>query len=57
MPCPAHYHRGADDISVLRGGAQELHDCDFGKREEIHKIKRAKRAADVQGASEDVTLP
>ena len=27
---------------------QELHDSDFGKREEIHKIKRAKRAADVQ---------
>ena len=27
--------------------AQELHDSDFGKREEIHKIKRAKRAADV----------
>ncbi|KAI0774099.1 DEAD-domain-containing protein [Fomes fomentarius] len=26
----------------------ELHDSDFGKREEIHKIKRAKRAADVQ---------
>ncbi|RPD67353.1 DEAD-domain-containing protein [Lentinus tigrinus ALCF2SS1-7] len=25
----------------------ELHDSDFGKREEIHKIKRAKRAADV----------
>ncbi|KAI0772067.1 P-loop containing nucleoside triphosphate hydrolase protein [Trametes elegans] len=29
----------------------ELHDSDFGKREEIHKIKRAKRAADVQEAS------
>jgi len=25
----------------------ELHDSDFGKREEIHKIKRAKRKADV----------
>ncbi|EIW61441.1 DEAD-domain-containing protein [Trametes versicolor FP-101664 SS1] len=35
----------------------ELHDSDFGKREEIHKIKRAKRAADVQGADGDVTLP
>ncbi|KAI1786697.1 P-loop containing nucleoside triphosphate hydrolase protein [Ganoderma leucocontextum] len=29
----------------------ELHDSDFGKREEIHKIKRAKRAADVQDGS------
>ncbi|KAI0959640.1 hypothetical protein AcW1_004416 [Taiwanofungus camphoratus] len=27
----------------------ELHDSDFGKREEIHKIKRAKRKADVAG--------
>lgn len=34
--------------------AQELHDSDFGKREEIHKIKRAKRAADVQ---ETTVLP
>lgn len=25
----------------------ELHDSDFGKREEIHKIKSAKRKADV----------
>ncbi|KAH9894481.1 DEAD-domain-containing protein [Cubamyces lactineus] len=29
----------------------ELHDSDFGKREEIHKIKRAKRAADIEEAS------
>ena len=27
---------------------QELHSSDFGKREEIHKIKRAKRAADLR---------
>ncbi|KAM5540345.1 hypothetical protein V8D89_005803 [Ganoderma adspersum] len=26
----------------------ELHDSDFGKREEVHNIKRAKRAADLQ---------
>ncbi|KAI0326671.1 DEAD-domain-containing protein [Cubamyces sp. BRFM 1775] len=37
----------------------ELHDSDFGKREEIHKIKRAKRAADIQEASaaDGATLP
>ncbi|KAI0751574.1 DEAD-domain-containing protein [Daedaleopsis nitida] len=36
----------------------ELHDSDFGKREEIHKIKRAKRAADVQEAAESsMALP
>ncbi|KAI0353479.1 DEAD-domain-containing protein [Trametes cingulata] len=35
----------------------QLHDSDFGKREEIHKIKRAKRAADVNEASEAVALP
>jgi len=28
----------------------ELHDSDFGKREEIHKIKSAKRRADVQAS-------
>lgn len=28
----------------------ELHDSDFGKREEIHKIKNAKRKADVANA-------
>lgn len=27
---------------------QELHDSDFGKREEIHRAKRAKRMADVE---------
>ncbi|KAL6298762.1 DEAD-domain-containing protein [Sparassis latifolia] len=27
----------------------ELHDSDFGKREEIHKIKKAKRKTDVEG--------
>ncbi|KAH9853670.1 DEAD-domain-containing protein [Lenzites betulinus] len=35
----------------------QLHDSDFGKREEIHKIKRAKRAEDVRGASGDIALP
>ncbi|KAI0368093.1 DEAD-domain-containing protein [Pilatotrama ljubarskyi] len=35
----------------------QLHDSDFGKREEIHKIKRAKRAVDVSEASEAVALP
>jgi len=29
----------------------ELHDSDFGKREEIHKIKNAKRRADVATSS------
>jgi ATP-dependent RNA helicase DDX49/DBP8 len=27
----------------------ELHDSDFGKREEIHRIKSTKRRADVGG--------
>ncbi|KAI0723119.1 DEAD-domain-containing protein [Earliella scabrosa] len=35
----------------------ELHDSDFGKREEIHKLKRAKRAADLQEAAQVVALP
>ncbi|TCD70415.1 putative RNA helicase [Steccherinum ochraceum] len=29
----------------------ELHDSDFGKREEIHKVKSAKRRADVEAMS------
>lgn len=28
----------------------EVHDSDFGKREEIHRIKSAKRKADVGGS-------
>lgn len=36
---------------------QELHDSDFGKREEVHKIKRAKRAADVQHGSLTAAVP
>ncbi|KAI9001394.1 DEAD-domain-containing protein [Trametes punicea] len=43
--------------TAKRVANMELHDSDFGKREEIHKIKRAKRAADVQEASEAVVLP
>ncbi|KAI0824747.1 P-loop containing nucleoside triphosphate hydrolase protein [Trametes gibbosa] len=35
----------------------QLHDSDFGKREEIHKIKRAKRAEDVRDAAGGVALP
>ena len=29
--------------------AQELHDSDFGKREEIHQIKKKKREKDREG--------
>lgn len=37
--------------------AQELHDSDFGKREEVHKIKRTKRAADLQDGSLIAAVP
>ncbi|TFY61651.1 hypothetical protein EVJ58_g4374 [Rhodofomes roseus] len=36
--------------SRTSAATQELHDSDFGKREEIHKIKRAKRRADVEAS-------
>ncbi|OSX60130.1 hypothetical protein POSPLADRAFT_1147823 [Postia placenta MAD-698-R-SB12] len=42
-----------DQLNVVstakRLANMELHDSDFGKREEIHKIKNAKRKADVEG--------
>ncbi|OSC98963.1 DEAD-domain-containing protein [Trametes coccinea BRFM310] len=43
--------------TAKRVANMELHDSDFGKREEIHRIKRAKRAADVEEASGAVALP
>ncbi len=36
------------EIGVADPTPQELHDSDFGKREEIHRIKNEKRKLDVK---------
>ena len=44
------YRIRSPPLTSLRVVVQELHDSDFGKREEIHKIKRAKRTVDAERA-------
>ncbi|EJF62783.1 DEAD-domain-containing protein [Dichomitus squalens LYAD-421 SS1] len=53
MPLPeAKVLENLNAVSTAKRLANmELHDSDFGKREEIHKVKRAKRAADVAAAA------
>lgn len=41
-------------ISLTQDYGQELHDSEFGRREEIHKIKREKRRTDLEDSNTNV---
>ncbi|KAI0796832.1 P-loop containing nucleoside triphosphate hydrolase protein [Abortiporus biennis] len=48
LPEPKVLEKLNDVSTAKRLANMELHDSDFGKREEIHRIKNAKRKADVK---------
>ena len=43
------FHHHGHPLKLTLTFGQELHDSNFGKREEVHKIKKQKRKSDLVG--------